>query len=335
MPFVRECINQCCLQGYIYLLDVLFIHIINWISLCHAFLSVESILTVSLYVCVWKIFERILFIWAIRHPASGYVQGINDLVTPFFVVYVFEYIGKRRVLYPVCDTPLMWDRWQRINLGTPQDGLSFLSFLEKCASLLPVCLCCVIFLQIHTEINLIYHRQICGITCPPLLLLPNLSRLVNVYLQGILSGCLWIKLPYCFGLWLFSYCSSPPLEICCFVLFQFEKAIKGFSKKFSSFLVFCFMIIKGEVSTQKMGPRVVTAAPAAPLDVCMYACLFGFGSFFLHPNHTMFVCFLYAIFGSFRLFFWKPFKIEPLSGNQNALWTSSHTADWLRSQRYN
>ncbi|XP_035604421.1 TBC1 domain family member 22A isoform X1 [Oncorhynchus keta] len=43
---------------------------------------------------VQEIFERILFIWAIRHPASGYVQGINDLVTPFFVVYVFEYIKE-------------------------------------------------------------------------------------------------------------------------------------------------------------------------------------------------------------------------------------------------
>ncbi|XP_064794306.1 TBC1 domain family member 22A isoform X3 [Oncorhynchus masou masou] len=43
---------------------------------------------------VTEIFERILFIWAIRHPASGYVQGINDLVTPFFVVYVFEYIKE-------------------------------------------------------------------------------------------------------------------------------------------------------------------------------------------------------------------------------------------------
>uniref|UniRef100_A0AAZ3PM34 Rab-GAP TBC domain-containing protein n=1 Tax=Oncorhynchus tshawytscha TaxID=74940 RepID=A0AAZ3PM34_ONCTS len=43
---------------------------------------------------VRQIFERILFIWAIRHPASGYVQGINDLVTPFFVVYVFEYIKE-------------------------------------------------------------------------------------------------------------------------------------------------------------------------------------------------------------------------------------------------
>uniref|UniRef100_A0A8C1P510 Rab-GAP TBC domain-containing protein n=1 Tax=Cyprinus carpio TaxID=7962 RepID=A0A8C1P510_CYPCA len=43
---------------------------------------------------VTEIFERILFIWAIRHPASGYVQGINDLVTPFFVVYVFEYFEE-------------------------------------------------------------------------------------------------------------------------------------------------------------------------------------------------------------------------------------------------
>ncbi|XP_024138740.1 TBC1 domain family member 22A [Oryzias melastigma] len=43
---------------------------------------------------VQEIFERILFIWAIRHPASGYVQGINDLVTPFFVVFLFEYIEE-------------------------------------------------------------------------------------------------------------------------------------------------------------------------------------------------------------------------------------------------
>ncbi|XP_036093585.1 TBC1 domain family member 22A isoform X5 [Rousettus aegyptiacus] len=45
----------------------------------------------------WKllsIFERILFIWAIRHPASGYVQGINDLVTPFFVVFICEHIEE-------------------------------------------------------------------------------------------------------------------------------------------------------------------------------------------------------------------------------------------------
>ncbi|KAI9006032.1 rab-GTPase-TBC domain-containing protein [Gaertneriomyces semiglobifer] len=32
--------------------------------------------------------ERVLYCWAIRHPASGYVQGINDLVTPFFHVFL-------------------------------------------------------------------------------------------------------------------------------------------------------------------------------------------------------------------------------------------------------
>uniref|UniRef100_A0A803J5Y6 TBC1 domain family member 22A n=1 Tax=Xenopus tropicalis TaxID=8364 RepID=A0A803J5Y6_XENTR len=41
-----------------------------------------------------QVFERILFIWAIRHPASGYVQGINDLVTPFFVVFLSDYIAS-------------------------------------------------------------------------------------------------------------------------------------------------------------------------------------------------------------------------------------------------
>ncbi|KAM6215744.1 TBC1 domain family member 22A isoform 7-T7 [Rhynchocyon petersi] len=46
---------------------------------------------------VTEIFERILFIWAIRHPASGYVQGINDLVTPFFVVFICEHIDEEDV----------------------------------------------------------------------------------------------------------------------------------------------------------------------------------------------------------------------------------------------
>lgn len=37
--------------------------------------------------------ERILYLWAIRHPASGYVQGINDLVTPFFHVFLSSYLA--------------------------------------------------------------------------------------------------------------------------------------------------------------------------------------------------------------------------------------------------
>lgn len=39
-----------------------------------------------IYIC------RILYVWHIRHPSSGYVQGINDVVTPFIVVYLSDYI---------------------------------------------------------------------------------------------------------------------------------------------------------------------------------------------------------------------------------------------------
>ena len=35
--------------------------------------------------------SRILYIWAIRHPASSYVQGINDLVTPLITVFLADY----------------------------------------------------------------------------------------------------------------------------------------------------------------------------------------------------------------------------------------------------
>ena len=41
--------------------------------------------------------ERILYIWAIRHPASGYVQGINDLVTPFFLVFLHDALRRLRL----------------------------------------------------------------------------------------------------------------------------------------------------------------------------------------------------------------------------------------------
>ncbi|OHS96010.1 TBC domain containing protein [Tritrichomonas foetus] len=37
---------------------------------------------------VQQLFERALFVWAVRHPASGYVQGMNDLMQPFFFVFL-------------------------------------------------------------------------------------------------------------------------------------------------------------------------------------------------------------------------------------------------------
>lgn len=47
-----------------------------------------------MYAATQRSLERILYVWAIRHPASGYVQGINDLVTPFFQVFLSAYIDS-------------------------------------------------------------------------------------------------------------------------------------------------------------------------------------------------------------------------------------------------
>lgn len=41
--------------------------------------------------------ERILYVWALRHPASGYVQGINDLATPFWQVFLAVYITDSNI----------------------------------------------------------------------------------------------------------------------------------------------------------------------------------------------------------------------------------------------
>ena len=37
-----------------------------------------------------------------RHPASGYVQGINDVVTPFIIVFLSEYL---EIDYDTLKTP--------------------------------------------------------------------------------------------------------------------------------------------------------------------------------------------------------------------------------------
>lgn len=44
------------------------------------------------YEATQRSLERILYVWAIRHPASGYVQGINDLVSPFYQVFLGVYV---------------------------------------------------------------------------------------------------------------------------------------------------------------------------------------------------------------------------------------------------
>lgn len=41
---------------------------------------------------VRKAMERILYIWSIRHPASGYVQGMNDLLTPLLLICMQNFV---------------------------------------------------------------------------------------------------------------------------------------------------------------------------------------------------------------------------------------------------
>ncbi|ODV95565.1 hypothetical protein PACTADRAFT_76029 [Pachysolen tannophilus NRRL Y-2460] len=41
--------------------------------------------------------ERVLYLWAIRHPASGYVQGINDLSTPIYQVFLSLYLNNKKI----------------------------------------------------------------------------------------------------------------------------------------------------------------------------------------------------------------------------------------------
>lgn len=35
---------------------------------------------------------RLIFVWAVRHPGSGYVQGINDLCAPLVLVFLTEHV---------------------------------------------------------------------------------------------------------------------------------------------------------------------------------------------------------------------------------------------------
>ncbi|CAD7974182.1 unnamed protein product [Amoebophrya sp. A25] len=43
---------------------------------------------------IQQMMERILFVWAIRRPACGYVQGINDLLPPFLTVFLAERLAQ-------------------------------------------------------------------------------------------------------------------------------------------------------------------------------------------------------------------------------------------------
>lgn len=46
---------------------------------------------------VQSLFERVLFVWSVRHPASGYVQGMNDLLQPFFFAFLLPHTDSTDV----------------------------------------------------------------------------------------------------------------------------------------------------------------------------------------------------------------------------------------------
>ncbi|CXJ04820.1 TBC domain protein, putative [Plasmodium berghei] len=46
---------------------------------------------------IQQLSERVLFIYSVRHPACGYVQGINDLITPFLIVFLRPIILKKEI----------------------------------------------------------------------------------------------------------------------------------------------------------------------------------------------------------------------------------------------
>ena len=39
---------------------------------------------------------RILFAWTMRHPASAYVQGINDLAAPMVLVFLTAAVAAKQ-----------------------------------------------------------------------------------------------------------------------------------------------------------------------------------------------------------------------------------------------
>jgi Rab-GTPase-TBC domain len=60
---------------------------------------------------IQKCMERILYIWSIRHPASGYVQGMNDLVTPLIYISLAPFVNGDAMRYDVgtLDANTLWD----------------------------------------------------------------------------------------------------------------------------------------------------------------------------------------------------------------------------------
>jgi len=113
-----------------------------------------TVMTVGIHIAAVlnvQVFERILYIWAIRHPASGYVQGINDLVTPFFVVFLSEYLadGSFSLAQPLflTDATLVkaCQQWSSIcTVVSPH----YICLVHRCRLTLQMSICGMVFVSV-------------------------------------------------------------------------------------------------------------------------------------------------------------------------------------------
>ena len=69
----------------------------------------------------WKIAEGPLPMR--RHPASGYVQGINDLVTPFLAVFLAEHFDSGCSMSTWDLSALPEEALQQVNQGSAHRGV--------------------------------------------------------------------------------------------------------------------------------------------------------------------------------------------------------------------
>jgi hypothetical protein len=57
--------------------------------------STRGFETLFRHECLQEAMERLLLVWSFENPTVDYFQGLNDLVPPFFVVFLSDYFGVR------------------------------------------------------------------------------------------------------------------------------------------------------------------------------------------------------------------------------------------------
>ena len=67
---------------------------------------------------IQEMMMRLLFIWNSRHPASGYVQGINDLTTPFISTFLQQFVQIDLITFEVPNKKISQEIFNDIEADT-------------------------------------------------------------------------------------------------------------------------------------------------------------------------------------------------------------------------